>query len=142
MDADATLVQVNALVDAGCDLVRVTVPSREALGPFERICHESPVPIVADIHFDYRLAIGAVRAGAAKLRINPGNIGDWERVDAVIDAAGEAGAAIRIGVNAGLARQAYRRAGRPNAAGEARRLVARVCRAFREARIRRHRAFR
>ncbi len=54
VDADATLAQVNALVDAGCDLVRVTVPSREALGPFERICHESPVPIVADIHFDYR----------------------------------------------------------------------------------------
>lgn len=101
VDADATLAQVNALVDAGCDLVRVTVPSREALGPFERICRESPVPIVADIHFDYRLAIGAVRAGAAKLRINPGNIGDWERVDAVIDAAGEACAAIRIGVNAG-----------------------------------------
>lgn len=101
VDADATLAQVNALVDAGCDLVRVTVPSREALGPFDRICHESTVPIVADIHFDYRLAIGAVRAGAAKLRINPGNIGDWERVDAVIDAAGEAGAAIRIGVNAG-----------------------------------------
>lgn len=101
VDADATLAQVNALVDAGCDLVRVTVPSREALGPFERICRESHVPIVADIHFDYRLAIGAVRAGAAKLRINPGNIGDWERVDAVIDAAGEAGAAIRIGVNAG-----------------------------------------
>lgn len=101
VDADATLAQVNALVDAGCDLVRVTVPSREALGPFERICRESPVPIVADVHFDYRLAIGAVRAGAAKLRINPGNIGDWERVDAVIDAAGEAGAAIRIGVNAG-----------------------------------------
>lgn len=101
VDVDATLAQVNALVDAGCDLVRVTVPSREALGPFERICCESPVPIVADIHFDYRLAIGAVRAGAAKLRINPGNIGDWERVDAVIDAAGEAGAAIRIGVNAG-----------------------------------------
>lgn len=101
VDADATLAQVNALVDAGCDLVRVTVPSREALGPFARICRESPVPIVADIHFDYRLAIGAVRAGAAKLRINPGNIGDWERVDAVIDAAGEAGAAIRIGVNAG-----------------------------------------
>lgn len=101
VDADATLAQVNALVDAGCDLVRVTVPSREALGPFERICREPPVPIVADIHFDYRLAIGAVRAGAAKLRINPGNIGDWERVDAVIDAAGEAGAAIRIGVNAG-----------------------------------------
>ena len=59
------------------------------------------MPIVADIHFDYRLAIGAVAAGAAKLRINPGNIGSWEKVDAVIDAAGEAGVAIRIGVNAG-----------------------------------------
>lgn len=101
IDADATFAQVRALVDAGCDLVRVTVPSKEALGPFARICAESPVPIVADIHFDYRLAIGAVKAGAAKLRINPGNIGDWDRVDSVIDAAGEAGAAIRIGVNAG-----------------------------------------
>ena len=101
IDADATLAQVRALVDAGCDLVRVTVPSKEALGPFARICAESPVPIVADIHFDYRLAIGSVKAGAAKLRINPGNIGDWDRVDAVIDTAGEAGAAIRIGVNAG-----------------------------------------
>lgn len=100
-DADATLAQVRALAEAGCDLVRVTVPSKEALEPFARVCDESPVPIVADIHFDYRLAIGAVRAGAAKLRINPGNIGDWDRVDAAIDAAAEAGAAIRIGVNAG-----------------------------------------
>ena len=100
-DADATLAQVRVLAEAGCDLVRVTVPSKEALEPFARVCDESPVPIVADIHFDYRLAIGAVRAGAAKLRINPGNIGDWDRVDAVIDAAAEAGAAIRIGVNAG-----------------------------------------
>ena len=101
IDADATLAQVRALVDAGCDLVRGTVPSADALESFGRICAESPVPIVADIHFDYRLAIRAVRSGAAKLRINPGNIGDWDRVDAVIDAAGEAGAAIRIGVNAG-----------------------------------------
>lgn len=100
-DADATLAQVRALVDAGCDVVRVSVPTKDALEPFARICRESPVPIVADIHFDYRLAIGAVKAGAAKLRINPGNIGDWDRVDAVIDAASEAGAAIRIGVNAG-----------------------------------------
>ncbi|MDY4040621.1 MAG: flavodoxin-dependent (E)-4-hydroxy-3-methylbut-2-enyl-diphosphate synthase [Collinsella sp.] len=100
-DADATLAQVRALADAGCDLVRVSVPTKAALEPFARVCEASPVPIVADIHFDYRLAIGAARAGAAKLRINPGNIGSWERVDAVIDAAGEAGAAIRIGVNAG-----------------------------------------
>ncbi len=100
-DAASTLAQVRALAEAGCDIVRVSVPTKEALGPFGGICRESPVPIVADIHFDYRLAIGAVQAGAAKLRINPGNIGDWDRVDAVIDAAGEAGAAIRIGVNAG-----------------------------------------
>ena len=100
-DAASTLTQVRALAEAGCDIVRVSVPTKEALGPFGAICRESPVPIVADIHFDYRLAIGAVQAGAAKLRINPGNIGDWDRVDAVIDAAGEAGAAIRIGVNAG-----------------------------------------
>lgn len=100
-DAVATLAQVRALADAGCDLVRVSVPTKAALEPFARVCEASPVPIVADIHFDYRLAIGAARAGAAKLRINPGNIGSWERVDAVIDAAGEAGAAIRIGVNAG-----------------------------------------
>lgn len=100
-DAASTLAQVRALAEAGCDIVRVSVPTKEALAPFGAICRESPVPIVADIHFDYRLAIGAVQAGAAKLRINPGNIGDWDRVDAVIDAAGEAGAAIRIGVNAG-----------------------------------------
>ncbi len=100
-DAVATLAQVNALANAGCDLVRVSVPSSTALDGFERVCAESPVPIVADIHFDHRLAIEAVQRGAAKLRINPGNIGSWEKVDAVIDAAGEHGAAIRIGVNAG-----------------------------------------
>lgn len=100
-DADATLAQINALVKAGCDIVRVSVPTAEAVEPFGRICSLSPVPIVADIHFDYRLAIAAVEHGASKLRINPGNIGSWDRVDAVIDAAGQAGAAIRIGVNAG-----------------------------------------
>ena len=101
VDATATLDQVRALADAGCDIVRVSVPSRAALKSFRTICAESPVPIVADIHFDHRLALGAIDAGAAKLRINPGNIGSWEKVDAVIDAAGEAGIAIRIGVNAG-----------------------------------------
>ena len=101
VDAAATLDQVRALAEAGCDIVRVSVPSRAALKSFRTICAESPVPIVADIHFDHRLALGAIEAGAAKLRINPGNIGSWEKVDAVIDAAGEAGIAIRIGVNAG-----------------------------------------
>ncbi|MDY2777172.1 MAG: flavodoxin-dependent (E)-4-hydroxy-3-methylbut-2-enyl-diphosphate synthase [Collinsella sp.] len=100
-DASSTLDQVRRLAEAGCDLVRVSVPTREAVAPFARVCAESPVPIVADIHFDHELAIAAVEAGAAKLRINPGNIGSWDRVDAVIDAAGERGAAIRIGVNAG-----------------------------------------
>lgn len=100
-DAEATLAQVRALAEAGCDIVRVTLPTKAAVDAFRRICAESPVPIVADIHFDHRLAIAAIEAGAAKLRINPGNIGDWAKVDAVIDAAGAAGCAIRIGVNAG-----------------------------------------
>lgn len=101
IDSEAAIKQVRELVHAGCDIVRVSVPTMDAVESFGRICAESPVPIVADIHFDYRLAIAAVEHGAAKLRINPGNIGSWDRVDAVIDAAGEAGAAIRIGVNAG-----------------------------------------
>ena len=104
-DAQATLAQVRALAQAGCDIVRVSVPTEAALEGFRTICAESPVPIVADIHFNHKLAIGAVEAGAAKLRINPGNIGDWAKVDAVIDAAGAAGCAIRIGVNAGSLEQ-------------------------------------
>lgn len=101
LDAEATLAQVKKLSEAGCDIVRVSVPTKEALDSFRVICCESPVPIVADIHFDYRLALGALDAGAAKLRINPGNIGSWDKVDAIIDKAGSLGAAIRIGVNAG-----------------------------------------
>lgn len=100
-DSETTLAQVCALADAGCDIVRVSMPSQEAVGGFQRVCELSPVPIVADIHFNYRLAIDAIRAGASKIRINPGNIGDWNKVDAVIDAAAESGCAIRIGVNAG-----------------------------------------
>lgn len=100
-DADACLAQTHALVDAGCEIVRVAVPNAAALDGFERLCASSPVPVVADIHFDYRLAIEAARRGAAGLRINPGNIGSWERVDAVIDEAAARGLPIRIGVNAG-----------------------------------------
>lgn len=100
-DADATLAQIGRLADAGCEIIRATVPDRDSLGSFERICAESPLPVVADIHFDYQLAIESARRGAAALRINPGNIGSFDRVDAVIDAAGEMGCAIRIGVNAG-----------------------------------------
>ena len=100
-DAEATLAQIAQLADAGCDIIRATVPDKASLEPFARICEESPIPVVADIHFDYRLAMGAAEHGAAALRINPGNIGSFDKVDAVIDAAGEAGCAIRIGVNAG-----------------------------------------
>jgi len=100
-DPKATLAQIAALAEAGCEIVRVAIPTADALDGFGVICAESPLPVVADIHFDHRLAIEATRRGAAKLRINPGNIGDLSRVDAVIDAAGEAGIPIRIGVNAG-----------------------------------------
>ena len=100
-DAAATLAQIEDLAQAGCEIIRVAVPNDAALDGFEAICAASPLPVVADIHFDWKLAVESVRRGAAALRINPGNIGSWERVDAVIDAAAEAGVPIRIGVNAG-----------------------------------------
>jgi (E)-4-hydroxy-3-methylbut-2-enyl-diphosphate synthase len=100
-DADATLAQIARLADAGCEIVRVAVPRADALDGFRAICAGSVLPVVADIHFDHRLAIEAAASGAAKLRINPGNIGPIERFDAVLDAAGEAGIPVRIGVNAG-----------------------------------------
>ena len=100
-DPAATLAQVAALAEEGCEIIRVAVPSADALDGFGEVCAESPLPVVADIHFDHRLALGACARGASALRINPGNIGSWAKVDAVIDAAGEAGIPIRIGVNAG-----------------------------------------
>ncbi len=100
-DSQATLAQIARLAEAGCEIVRVAIPHADALPGFGEICSASALPVVADIHFDHRLAIEAVRLGAAKLRINPGNIGSLERVDAVIEAAGEAGIPVRIGVNAG-----------------------------------------
>ena len=107
-DSAATLAQIERLSDAGCEIVRVAIPRAEALDGFTAICAEAPLPVVADIHFDHRLAIEACRRGASKLRINPGNIGDLSRVDAVIDAAGAAGIPIRIGVNAGSLAEEYR----------------------------------
>ena len=106
-DADATLAQIARLAAAGCEIIRVAVPDAAALDGFQRICAESTLPVVADIHFDHRLAIEACRRGAAALRVNPGHIGRWERVDAVIDEAGAAGIPIRIGVNAGSLDPAY-----------------------------------
>lgn len=100
-DPTATLAQIAGLAEAGCEIIRVAIPNAGALDGFAAICAESPLPVVADIHFDHRLAIEAARRGAAALRVNPGNIGSFDKVDAVIDEAGSAGIPIRIGVNAG-----------------------------------------
>lgn len=100
-DAKANLAQIRALADAGCEIVRMAIPRRSCLDAFAAVCEQGPLPVVADVHFDAQIAIEAARRGAAKLRINPGNIGGWEATDAVIEAAGEAGIPIRVGVNAG-----------------------------------------
>ena len=107
-DVAGTLAQIGRMHAQGCEIVRVAIPRRDALAAFGEIVAASPIPVVADVHFDHTIAIDAARAGAAKLRINPGNIGDMERVDPVIDAAGEAGIPIRIGVNAGSLAEEYR----------------------------------
>lgn len=100
-DAEATLAQITKLMEAGCEIIRVAIPTPSVLHGFSEICKKSPLPVVADIHFDYKLAIAAAQAGASALRINPGNIGSMDKVDAVIDAARKAHIPIRIGVNAG-----------------------------------------
>ena len=100
-DAEATIAQINAAAEAGADIVRVSCPDEESTTALRTICKNSPVPIVADIHFHYRRAIEAAEAGAACLRINPGNIGKAERVREVIKAACDHGCSMRIGVNAG-----------------------------------------
>jgi (E)-4-hydroxy-3-methylbut-2-enyl-diphosphate synthase len=100
-DARATIAQVQACAEAGADIVRVSCPDEASTSALAEIVRESPVPIVADIHFHYRRAIEAAQAGAACLRINPGNIGSAERVREVIRAARDHGCSMRIGVNAG-----------------------------------------
>jgi (E)-4-hydroxy-3-methylbut-2-enyl-diphosphate synthase len=100
-DWQATLKQMEELYRAGCELIRLAVPDQEALASLKRLLKKTPVPLIADVHFDYRLALGALRAGVQGLRINPGNIGGAEKVKAIIAAAKETGACIRIGVNAG-----------------------------------------
>ncbi|WP_374636006.1 flavodoxin-dependent (E)-4-hydroxy-3-methylbut-2-enyl-diphosphate synthase [Paracoccus sp. (in: a-proteobacteria)] len=100
-DVRATLDQVIRAADAGADIVRISTPDEASTRALREICRESPVPIVADIHFHYKRAIEAAEAGAACLRINPGNIGDATRVREVIRAARDHGCSIRIGVNAG-----------------------------------------
>lgn len=111
LDVAGNLEQIRALADAGCEVVRVAVPNRDSLDCFAEVVAQSPLPVVADVHFDHLIAIGAAQRGAAKLRINPGNIGKMERVDAVIDAAGQTGTPIRIGVNAGSLDPVYREKG-------------------------------
>lgn len=100
-DVRATLDQVIRAAEAGADIVRISAPDQDTTRALKEICRESPVPIVADIHFHYKRAIEAAEAGAACLRINPGNIGNADRVREVIKAARDHGCSIRIGVNAG-----------------------------------------
>ena len=100
-DVEGSLIQLRQLAAAGCQIARLAVPNREAARGFAEICKESPLPLVADIHFDYTLAIAAAEGGAAKIRINPGNIGGEDRVKAVVDVCKEKHIPIRIGVNGG-----------------------------------------
>ena len=100
-DVVGCLNQIKQLASAGCQIARLAVPNREAARGFAEICKESPLPLVADIHFDYQLAILAAEGGASKIRINPGNIGGEDRVKAVVDVCKEKKIPIRIGVNGG-----------------------------------------
>ena len=100
-DAAATLAQVGALAAAGCELVRISLPAAADAPAFAEVVRHAPVPIIADIHFDWRLAIAALERGAAAVRINPGTIGSDKRVREIVAVAQEHEAAIRIGVNAG-----------------------------------------
>lgn len=100
-DVEGSLAQIRALKAAGCQIARLAVPDMDAAKGFREIAAESPLPLVADIHFDYRLAIAAAEGGASKIRINPGNIGGKERVKAVVDVCKEKHIPIRIGVNGG-----------------------------------------
>ncbi len=101
-DAEATLAQIGELAKAGCEIVRSTVPARNVLDSFERICAESPLPVVADIHFDHTLALAALERGAACVRVNPGNLRGGEKAAVeVARKAAELGRSVRIGVNGG-----------------------------------------
>ena len=100
-DVEATVAQIQALTAAGCDIIRCAVPTMEAAEALGEIKKQITIPLVADIHFDYKLALAAIKHGADKIRINPGNIGSRERVQAVVDAAKERSIPIRVGVNSG-----------------------------------------
>ena len=105
-DVEGSLRQLRQLASAGCQIARLAVPNLEAARGFAEICKESPLPLVADIHFDYKLAIAAAEGGASKIRINPGNIGGEDRVKAVVEVCKEKHIPIRIGVNSGSVEKA------------------------------------
>ena len=100
-NVQATVAQIQALTAAGCDIIRCAVPTMEAAEALTEMKKQITIPLVADIHFDYKLALAAIKHGADKIRINPGNIGSRERVQAVVDAAKERSIPIRVGVNSG-----------------------------------------
>jgi len=113
-DAFGIIEQVRELAEAGCEIVRLAVPDEEAVETFRQVKGESPVPLIADIHFDHLLALGAITAGADGLRLNPGNIGSRRKVEEVVKAAAERSLPIRIGVNAGsLSREKLKKHGGP-----------------------------
>ena len=115
-DVEGSLAQIRALAAAGCQIARLAVPNMEAARGFAEICKESVLPLVADIHFDYRLAIAAAEGGASKIRINPGNIGGEDRVKAVVDVCRDRHIPIRIGVNGGsLEKELLEKFGHPTA---------------------------
>lgn len=115
-DVEGSLSQIRALAAAGCQVARLAVPNMEAARGFAEICKESVLPLVADIHFDYKLAIAAAEGGASKIRINPGNIGGEDRVKAVVEVCKEKHIPIRIGVNGGsLEQELLQKYGHPTA---------------------------
>ncbi len=115
-DVAASLQQLRELKTAGCQVARLAIPNKEAAAAFREICAESALPLVADIHFDYKLALTAADSGASKIRINPGNIGGDDRVKAVVDACKEKKIPIRIGVNGGsLDKKLLEKYGHPTA---------------------------
>ena len=117
-DVNATLTQINALYEAGCEIIRCAVPDMKAAEALKEICERSPMPVVADIHFDYKLALAAIENGVSALRINPGNIGSVEKVKAVVEVAKAKNIPIRIGVNSGsLEKEILERDGYPTAKG-------------------------
>ena len=115
-DVEGSLQQLRQLAAAGCQIARLAVPNMEAARGFAEICKESPLPLVADIHFDYKLAIAAAEGGASKIRINPGNIGGEDRVKAVVEVCKDRHIPIRIGVNGGsLDKRLLEKYGHPTA---------------------------